>query len=178
MKRNHILQVLLIVLLATAGNTIALSPVPPPHDHVLFSDNKAFCAAVRANPPRTIIKQVRQWWPDKTLWHLPEYFDSVAVSNSGEYVFLCSGAGLVSQVTTQTHILTVWRSDGSTKTFTVGDFVKNLRALKAYQVMGAWMADWGRVTGNQGDLILIETCEKRRLSVNIRTGVISVRPPF
>ena len=93
-------------------------------------------------------------------------------------MFLCSGAVLVSQGTTQTTVLTVWRSDGSTKTFTVVDFVKNLRALKAYQVMGAWMANWGTVTGNQGDLILIETCEKRRLSVNIRTGVISVRPPL
>ena len=77
MKRNHIRQALLILLLATAGKTIAIPPVPPPHDHVLFSDNKAFCAAVRANPPRTIIKRVRRWWPDKALWQVPEYFDYV-----------------------------------------------------------------------------------------------------
>jgi hypothetical protein len=173
LRELHSLHTLLIALLASAGSAIALAPPSPPHDHVLLSDNKEFCAVVRARTNTTTIKQVRRWWPDKTLWRAPLYFEVVNVADNGGYLYLEEDAGLMRQVTAKAGVLTIWLADGTTKTFTVGDFVMNLKTLNPYQVMGSWMADWGHVTANVGDNLMIKTCENRVLEVNVRTGKVT-----
>lgn len=153
-------------------STLALEPPPPPSNHVIRSKNGLFSVAVNARKNISTIKQVRRGWFDKVLWTVPEYFEDVEISDDGTYVFTYSDGGAVDHCQQNTEVVRVWRSDGGTRSFFVGDLVSNMARLGRYQVMGFWMADWGRVEGTQREWLKIKSCEGRLLLANVKTGEV------
>ncbi len=156
----------------------ALSPPPEPHHHVILSENGRFCAAVSARRNRATIKQIRRGWIDKRLWTIPLYFEEAVVSNDGNYLFTWSGGDWIPKCTRQTNVIWAWLADGTTRQFTIGDFIEDLDHMEKNQVMGAWMASWGSPRTTYGEWIEVKTCEKRTLFANVKTGEVRSRRPW
>ena len=158
-----------IALFAMKASCFGLSPAPRPHTHSIKSENGLFYAKVNARSETTTIKQVRRWGLDKKLWSMKRYIERAALANDGSYLFI-SGHLISRPFSKNKEVLWIFLADGTTRTFTLGQFVKDTSTL--YPAMGA--GSWGGPNViPRGDWIELETCEGRTLFVNAKTGRIS-----
>jgi ABC-type amino acid transport substrate-binding protein len=170
MKRSLILAGAMLFAAQTAAT--ALTPVPEPHNHKIRSANGRFFAYCRASPARVEIKQARKFWFPKTLWSIDQYIEWAQLADDGSY--LVTGDDLVAPPFSKSvEVIRVFLSDGRTRTFTLGQFVDDMRKLRPAMGLGSY----GGYSRLIGDWLKVETCEGRTLFANVKTGEVRLQQP-
>jgi hypothetical protein len=169
---NRSLNLLVLSLCLAQTVAMALTPLPEPHNHKIRSANGRFIANCRANPACVEIKQARRWWFPKKLWSINQYIEWAELADDGTY--LVTGDHLiVPPFSKRAEVIRVFLSDGRTRSFTLGQFVHDLRTLKPAMGLGSY----GGHSLFLGDWLKVETCEGKTLFANVKTGEVRRQKP-
>ncbi len=174
MQRISLKKVLALVFVLTlsiiTGNALADAPLPPPAQYLVCSNDGKHCAVADLE---TVISVYEIGGGRKyPLWNLPKWHRWGFLANGGHY-FVAPYYGynlLALKYKKSTIMLKVWRDGKFQYSLELKDLIKDFGKLE--RTVSHYY--WGLYEGFDADgKFIINTVEKRRLAIDIKTGKIT-----